>query len=60
MRVIVTIDKKGTPKVEASGVSGSGCQDLTRAMQDALGRDGETTRKPEFFEQQAQQVAQAR
>lgn len=51
--VIVNIDADGEVKVEAQGVAGSGCQALTRAIEQALGTTSADVKKPEFFQQQS-------
>lgn len=51
-QVIVNIDAAGDAKVEAGGVTGSGCSALTRAIEQALGHTTADQKKPEFFQQQ--------
>jgi acylphosphatase len=56
-QVIVNISPDGEVKVEAAGVAGSGCQQLTKAIEDALGRATADVKKPEFYQSQVQQQA---
>jgi hypothetical protein len=51
-QVIVNIDAAGEVKVEANGVTGSGCQALTRAIEESLGSTSADQKKPEYFQQQ--------
>lgn len=50
--VIVKIDAEGNVKVEAAGVIGSGCQALTRAIEESLGKVSADQKKQEFFQRQ--------
>lgn len=50
--ILVHIDPQGEVKVEASGVAGSGCQALTRALEQQLGSTTADVKKPEFYQQQ--------
>lgn len=47
-QIIVDIEADGTTKVEAAGVVGSSCQQLTRAIEEALGQTTSDVKKPEF------------
>lgn len=53
-QVIVEISETGEVKVEAKCVVGSSCQDLTRDLQNAIGRTTADQKKPEFFQQHVQ------
>lgn len=46
--IICIIDEDGNTTVEASGVSGPGCQALTRAIEAAIGQTTSDVKKPEF------------
>jgi alcohol dehydrogenase class IV len=50
--VNVIIDAEGNVKVDAQGVQGTGCQALTKAIEDSLGRVTADQKKPEYFQQQ--------
>jgi len=50
--VNVNIDVEGNVKVDAHGVQGSGCQALTKAIEESLGRVTDDQKKPEYFQQQ--------
>lgn len=52
IEVVVAAD--GTVTVEAIGVQGPGCQDLTRALEEALGSVESRECKVEFYEQAAE------
>ncbi len=48
-KVKITIRKDGTQKVEALGVVGEGCEELTRSFEQRLGEvEGERVYKPEY------------
>ena len=49
IEIVVSVD--GTVTVEAIGVQGPGCQDLTRAIEDALGSVESRECKTAFFEE---------
>ena len=49
-QVIVHIAADGTVKVEAQQVAGPGCQQLTRAIEQALGKTTADVKKPEFVQ----------
>jgi len=57
-RVLVTIGCTGKVTVEADGVTGSGCEALTKPLVDLFG-SGERERKPEYYEQAEQQQQQS-
>lgn len=48
--MIVKISKTGEVTVEAKGVVGKGCKDLTRNIEAAIGRVTADTGKPEMFQ----------
>jgi hypothetical protein len=49
-QVIVDIDPTGNSTIEAQGVTGSSCQDLTRNIERALGKTTGDVKKPEFHQ----------
>lgn len=49
-RIIVDIDENGDVKIEADGVTGSGCQELTADLEKALGAVEQDVKKPEFHQ----------
>lgn len=58
-RIIVTIAKKGgTTTVEAQGIVGSSCQDVTQRLQDALGTTTNVEYTGEFYEVDEKQKAE--
>jgi len=48
-RVIVTVGPTGEITVEADGVVGSGCGELTKAFRDGLGEQTSDRKKPEYY-----------
>ena len=56
----VIVSKEGIITVEALGVVGASCTDLTKALEDALGSVESRSCKTEFYEQAetGEQVAQ--
>lgn len=54
-QVIVTVDETGEVKVEAKGITGSGCKALTEAIERAIGTVSGDVKKPEFTQQANQQ-----
>ena len=50
-RIHVRVSPIGDITVEAEGFQGKGCEAATKAIEDALGRPGKRTRKPEFWRQ---------
>ena len=49
IEIVVSLD--GTVTVEVKGVKGSGCTELTRALEEALGEVESRSCKVEFYEQ---------
>ena len=47
----IVVSKDGTVTVEAKGVVGASCIDLTRALEEALGTVESRSCKTEYFEQ---------
>lgn len=54
-KVIVKVGPKGEITVEAQGVVGPGCAQLTKAIEQGLGRVTGDVKRPEFYQQQQQQ-----
>ena len=50
-RIHVRISESGEIAVEAEGFHGKGCEAATKAIEDALGKPRERTRKPDFWRQ---------
>lgn len=56
--VIVTISPSGEAKVEVKGHAGSGCKELTRQLETALGETVSDTKTSEYY--QADRTTQRR
>lgn len=50
-RIHVRVSAVGEIQVEAEGFKGNGCEAATKAIEDALGKPRERTRKPDFWRQ---------
>jgi len=50
-RILVKVSPTGEITVEAEGFKGNGCEAATKAIEDALGKPGQRTRKPDFWRQ---------
>ena len=50
-RILVRVTTAGEVSVEARGFQGRGCEAATRAIEEALGKPAQRTRKPEFWQQ---------
>ena len=50
-RIHVRVSPFGEITVEADGFQGKGCEAATKAIEDALGKAGKRTRKPDFWRQ---------
>jgi hypothetical protein len=50
-RILVRVSAIGDIVVEAEGFQGKGCEAATKAIEDALGKPRERTRKPDFWRQ---------
>jgi hypothetical protein len=48
-RIHVRVTPTGEITVEADGFQGKGCEAATKAIEDALGKPRERTRKPDFW-----------
>lgn len=51
-KIHVRITPEGEITVEAEGFRGKGCEAATKAIEDALGKPGTRTRKPEYWRQE--------
>ena len=54
-RIIVRVSPVGEITVEADGFQGKGCEAATKAIEEALGKPRERTRKPDFWRQPQRQ-----
>lgn len=50
-KIHVRITPAGDITVEADGFHGKGCEAATKAIEDALGKPGSRTRKPDYWRQ---------
>ena len=50
-RIIVKVSPTGDITVEADGFQGKGCEAATKAIEEALGKPKERTRKPDYWRQ---------
>jgi hypothetical protein len=50
-KIQVRITPSGDITVEAHGFRGKGCEAATKAIEDALGKTGTRTRKPDYWRQ---------
>ena len=50
-RIHVRVSPIGEITVEADGFQGKGCEAATKAIEEALGKPRERTRKPDFWRQ---------
>ena len=57
-RILVKVSPAGEITVEAEGFHGKGCEAATKAIEDALGKPRERTRKPDFWRQSSRQQNQ--
>ena len=57
-RIHVRITSNGEITVEADGFQGKGCEAATKAIEEALGKPRERTRKPDFWRQSAHHLNQ--
>ena len=48
-RIHVRVSPNGDITVEADGFQGQGCEAATKAIEDALGKPRERTRKPDYW-----------
>lgn len=54
--VDVEIDRNGKVKMSVDGCSGSSCVDLTKDFEKALGEVDDRNKKPEYFQEQRQEI----
>ena len=52
-KIHVRVSPSGEITVEADGFQGNGCEAATKAIEEALGKPRERTRKPDFWRQSA-------
>ena len=50
-KILVRINSAGDITVEAEGFHGKGCEAATKAIENALGKIGSRTRKPDYWRQ---------
>ena len=50
-KIHVRVSPNGEITVEADGFQGNGCEAATKAIEEALGKPGARTRKPDFWRQ---------
>ena len=50
-KIHVRVTPTGEITVEAEGFQGKGCEAATKAIEDALGKPRDRTRKPDFWRQ---------
>ncbi len=55
-RIQIRISPIGEITVEAEGFQGKGCEAATKAIEEALGKPQNRTRKPDFWRQSASQT----
>lgn len=46
----ISIDPQGKVLVDVDGVKGTGCEDLVKFLEDALGKAAKKKRKPDYYE----------
>jgi len=56
----VSVSPAGAISIEAEGYSGSGCEDATRFLEEALGLPGKRKRKSEFYRRRNRNTNQQR
>ena len=54
-QINVTIDKEGNVSMDVRGVKGRSCQDLTKQLEQALGKTVSDRKTPEFYQTQQQE-----
>lgn len=57
-RIHVKVSPVGEITVEAEGFQGKGCEAATKAIEEALGKTKQRTRKPDFWRQNNRQSNQ--
>lgn len=55
-RIHVRVSPSGEITVEADGFQGKGCEAATKAIEEAFGKPGNRTRKPDFWRQSSRQT----
>ena len=56
----VSVSPAGAISIEAEGYTGSGCEDATRFLEEALGLPGKRKRKSEFYRRRNRNTNQQR
>jgi len=59
-RIHVKVSPDGGVSVEAEGFQGKGCEAATKAIEEALGKPGERTRKSDWWRQPNRQTNEQR
>ena len=54
----VSVSPTGAISIEAEGYNGSGCEEATRFLEEALGLPGKRKRKAEFYRRQTKTTNQ--
>ena len=54
----VSVSPTGEITIEAEGYTGSGCEDATRVLEEALGLPGKRARKAEFYRRRTRNTNQ--
>ena len=57
-KIHVRVSSVGEITVEAEGFQGKGCEAATKAIEEALGKTKQRTRKPDFWRQKNRQSNQ--
>jgi len=52
--ITITVARDGSTRVETAGFKGQGCEAITKAIEEALGKVEKNERKAEFFEKPQQ------
>ncbi len=55
-QITVEIKEDGSVRIEATGFTGSACEKATSEIEKALGVTGKRTKKPEYFQGNANQA----
>ena len=50
----IIISKSGQVTIDVSGIKGSGCKNLTKALEKALGTTTKSKKKTEYYQQDTQ------
>ena len=55
--ITVIIKRDGETLIDVEGFSGVGCTELTKALEEALGKQGERRFKPEYYEEEPVKIS---